>query len=193
MTYNPLAFGQILVAMGVLVFAAYLYSVYKKTADAKQDKGYGGVFVLLGIIASVFGFGLYLTEPIAGQYIEIYGVGYLIFTLLMLAGGLTLLFGWDKRPASYLALVGGLSLLNSGYTVWANQLSKEPLATAGLFVLSGIAAAGSAWMTHGDVEKKRRWILVGIVIFVVLGLFALYSGMMAQQGHVASAIAKAAV
>lgn len=192
MAYNPLAFGQILVAMGVLVFAAYLYTVYKKTDDTKQDRGFGGVFILLGIIASVFGFGLFMAEPISGQYIEVYGVGYLVFTLLMLLAGLTLMFGWDRRPASYLALIGGIALLNSAYTVFANNLSREPAATAGLFFLSGIAAAGSSWMTHGDLQKKRAWIIVGILLFVAIGLFALYSGMMAQQGHVASAIAKAA-
>lgn len=189
MAYNPLAFGQMLVAMGSLVFAAFLYTIYRGTLDARQSKSYGGVFMLLGIIASTFGLGLFMSEPIPGHYIEVYGVGYLVFTMLMLIAGLCLIFDWDYRPASYLAFVGGLALLHSAYAIWTNQMSKSPAVTATIFLLSGIGAAGSIYMTHGDLQKKRTWILLGITIFVIFGAMALFSGMMAQAGHIQSALA----
>lgn len=190
MAYNPLAFGQMLVAMGSLVFAAYLYYQYKNSKDHKLESGFGGIFVLLGLVASIFGFGLFVSQPIPGHYIEVYGVGYMVYTMLMLILGATLIFKWDLRPASYLGVVGGIALLNSAYTIWINQMSKHPLATTIVFLLAGLGALGSPLMAHGDIDKKRKLFLLGMLLFILFGLLTLYSGMQSQMGHVMSALAE---
>ena len=189
MAYNPLAFGLMMVAMASLLFVAYLYRRYTKHIDKGQEKDFGGMFTLLGILGGIFGLSIFMHETLPGQYIEVYGVGYMVFTLLMLAAGMSMLFGWDKRPASYLAFLGGIALLNSSYTVMKFGLSKSPLGTGTIFALAGLGSIGTILLTHVDI-KKNRWIviLVGLA-FLTLGILAYYSGMHAQLGHVESALA----
>jgi len=177
-----------LIAAGSLIFAIYLYKVFRKSFEKKEEQGFGGVFFIIGLIASFFGLGLYFSEPIPAQYIEIYGVGYLVFTLLMIIGGLSLMFNWNEKPASYLAVIGGIMLLGSAYTVFSFSLSKSPFSTALMFGLSGLGSISSIILTHSTKRLKvLEWLV--ILIFVAVGLLTLYSGLHAQYGHVASTLA----
>ena len=197
MAYNPLAFGLMLVGSGALVAAKFVCKEYTNKLEKTSGKAFGAVFIIFALIAGIFGFNLYFAETIPAHYTEIYGVGYLLFTMLMLAGGITLYFDWDRRPASYLAALGGIILLNSARTVYTFSMSKSPMATTATFALAGLGAIGSLLYTHPNehplIKDNMKWITyAGIAIFAVMGLLALYSGLMAQFGHVARHFAEAA-
>jgi uncharacterized membrane protein len=193
MAYNPLAFGLMLVSMGALIFSAYVHNQLKSKSSLKQEKGFGGVFVTLGFIAGIFAFSLYFFETIPAQYIEVYGVGYFVFSILLVVGGLSMFYEWDKVPLSYLAFVCGIVLLNSARTVYYYAMSKSPLATTALFGGAGLGAMSTLFLTHLGAKKTPKWVgFLVVLAFVCVGLLALYSGVNAQFGHVGSALAKAA-
>ncbi|MBS3158981.1 DUF981 family protein [Candidatus Woesearchaeota archaeon] len=193
MAYNPLAFSLMLVSMGALIFSAYFYLLTGRKLSQDQEKAFGSIFIILGVIAGIFGFSIYFYETLPAQYIEIYALGLLIFAMLQIALGLSMAFGWDKVPASYLAAVCGIALLNSARTVYSFSLSKSPSATTALFGVSGLGCLGVALLSYLGAKKMPRWLAFLVLsAFVIVGLLALYSGVSAQYGHVSSALAKTA-
>jgi len=193
MAYNPLAFGLMLISMGAILFSSYVFFWKNNKVSAKQEKTYGTAFILLGIIAGIFGFIIYTTEPIPTQYIEVYGVGYFVYSILLLLGGLCMVHGLDKRPAAYLAGIGGLMLLGSARTIYIYSMSKSPLAATTMFGLSGLGLLGAIKLAHSS-HKNASKLLIWLVIlaFLIVGLLTFYSGVNAQLGHAANALAKAA-
>lgn len=179
MSQNPLALGLMIVAIGAITFAYYLYKNSKK-----EEQSFGIIFLVLGLIATGFGFNLYLTQPIPAHYIEIYGVGYFVFALLTIVGGVTMIFGWDKTPAQFLGIVCGIILLNSARTIFFYHLSKSPIGTTALFSFAGLGSMAYYIYNKGKLPK---WVIIGL--FVACGLLALYSGLSAQFGHVGSMLA----
>ncbi len=182
-----------LISVGSLLFSCYLFSWKHKKVSVKQEKTYGITFILLGIIASVFGFSIYINEPIPPQYIEVYGVGYFVYGLLLLVGGWCMVLNWDKKPASYLAGIGGLILLWSARTIYYYGLSKSPLASTLIFALSGFGALGTTILAHKK-QSSTSLLFVWLVLlaFFIVGLLTLYSGLNAQFGHVGRVLAEAA-
>ena len=187
MAYNPLAFGLMLIAMGSLLFSFYVYACRKKITN-QQEKAYGGVFILLGIIAGVFAISMFISAPIPAHYIEVYGVGYFIFSILSIIAGLCMVNKWDKQPAAYLAAIGGVILLGTARTVYNFSMSKSPVVTTALFVLTGLGAMGTLSLTCTK-KISKDWITLIALIFLVAGLLALYSGLSAQFSHVGSQLA----
>jgi len=190
MSYNPLAFGLILVGTGALMFANYLYAHFKEHINHSKEKTYGSVFLLIGILAGIFGFGLFFSTPIPGQYIEIYGVGYLLFSMLFIIAALCLLNSWDYRPASVFASIAGVILISSACVVYHFQMSKSPLGTAFIFLLSGLGSISTYKLAHLHGYKNQKgYLVIAITIFALVGLIMLYSGLSAQFEHIAMALA----
>ncbi len=181
MSQNPLALGLMIVALGALLFAAFILRQPKR----KEEQTFGTIFLVLGLLAVEFGFDLYVTQPIPAQYVEVYGVGYFVFAVLSIIGGATMIFGWDKTPVAYLGVLGGLILLTSARTIYHFAMSKSPLGTTALFSFAGL---GSVVYVLYHQDKIPKWVIV--VLFAACGLLALYSGLSAQFGHVGSALAQ---
>ncbi|MBS3128097.1 DUF981 family protein [Candidatus Woesearchaeota archaeon] len=182
--HNPLALGLILVGIFGLLFAWYLYGVLKnKKQDKKENKAFGIAFCVASFVGFIFLIQLYFFVPIPVQYIEIYGVGYAMFSIAMLILGIQLLKGVETTSARYLASVIGIVLLWLAYVVSKYNLSKSPIATMFLLGLPGVAA-----FLFPGIKNKKILIIV-MLLFFVFGALALYSGLNALDGHVASALA----
>lgn len=193
MAYNPLAFGLMLVGTGALLFAYYLFHHFREKIDPQKEKTYGAIFIILGGIAMAFGFNLFVNTPIPDHYIEVYGVGYFVFATLTLVGGLVMLNNWDYRPASVFGALGGVLLVASSYNVLINELSRDPLKTAAIISLSGLGALLTYPLTHiQDVQKRKVWLIITIIVFALAGALAFYGGITAQLGHVERALAASA-
>ncbi|MDP3916740.1 MAG: DUF981 family protein [Nanoarchaeota archaeon] len=186
-SYNPLAFGLMIVGVGALLFGSCLHQYHKKKLSFGGEKTYGLMFIIIGIITSLFAFIMYFTEPIPKQYIEVYGVGYFMFSILMIVSGTILYKRLDKRPASYLALVSGVILLWTARNIYSYSMSKSPLGTTAIFAFAGLGSMGSYFFGSRKL-KDIPGILITLTVlaFVLCGLLALYSGFSAQFGHLGS-------
>ncbi|MCA9478002.1 MAG: DUF981 family protein [Nanoarchaeota archaeon] len=189
MAYNPLAFGLLLIGTGALLFAAYLFDA-KKKISFQTEKNYGIIFSVLGFLAGIFGLGLYAFTPIPEQYIEVFGVGYLVFSFLSLVAGITLLTKSYRKPSVFLAGIGGVFLLGSACVIYSNQLTRSPLASAALFALAGLSSIGMIPYQFLKSKRLQKIIWIKLIIgFTLVGLLAIYTGLSAQAGHVASILA----
>jgi len=182
--HNPLALGLILVGMFGLLFAGYLWNIFKnKKRDNNENNAFGIAFCVASIIGFIFLIQLFFFEPIAGHYVEVYGTGYAIFSLAMLIVGIQVLRGVETTSAKYLASLMGIVLLSLAYLISKFSLSKSPTATMFIFALPGLGA-----LLFPGIKKKEILILV-MLIFLIFGALALYSGINALDGHITSALA----
>ena len=199
MTHNPTAPALMLVGMGAAVVAAYLlygHGLTLKNPKIKEsmNRGIGTVLSAIGMLTLIITIQYILTEPVPAQYVELFGTNLGIFSILMLMGGIILYKGADFRPVSYIAALGGIWQFQAANIVNTFALTKTPLVTVALFVFAGIAGLSFLPATHISEDRpifRRIKILAGLVT-AVMALIALYLGINAMFGHVASAIAAAA-
>lgn len=199
MVQNPTAPALMLVGMGAAIVAAYLLYGHGQTLKnpkikESMNRGVGSVLTVIGILTLIITIDYLLLGPIPAQYVELFGTTLAIFSLLMIIGGISLYKGSDLRPVSYLATLGGIWQFQAANIVNTFALTKTPLVTVALFVFAGLAGLSFLPATHISEDRpafRRIKILAGLVT-AVMALIALYLGINAMFGHIASAVAAAA-
>lgn len=198
MVHNTLALDLLIVAAGGILVGAYMvfsYIALKRGSklESNLSKGFALTALSIGIISALMTLHMFIFKPIPSHYVELFGIGLGIYSLLFIAGGLALYVGNDLRVISYLAAIGGLLMLQAANATLSFSLTRNPSLTATLFILSALAAFSLVASTHTKTGTKP-WKVATIVVAVLaisMGIIALFIGVNAYYGHIARAVAAA--
>lgn len=181
MPTNVLAVGLFAVTAAFVPAGIWLLKL-KQLVDPGGKSGIDNTFAAIvggfGAYAFLAGFYLMAVSPLQPPYNEFFGAIHLYYGLTLIIGAQSVSRGWDLRPVSILAVLGGA--LNVLYVLINANLIKNPSYP---IVFLPAALVGFVFPL---VHVKPPWgsRAVGILC-IMLGLITLYVGWNAFQGHIA--------
>lgn len=174
-----------LMLLGVTLFAAacaVFLNVVREKRNDDCNKGLGAYFMGVGIYALVAGLWGMMTWPLPGSNNIVLIDSYALFGIASLVVGVVLYKGLDIRAAGAIAPLG-LPAIVYAFVIWSYGMTREPLEAGLMFFLTGLAALLSPLLA---VQRVGRILgIVAVIILVVAGIMAFYTGLNAAFGHVA--------
>jgi putative membrane protein len=129
-------FVSLLLVNMVAGFVLLAFFVYFGMQDANQKRWAAG-FLLVGLVAVIFGGRIVMTWPLPGAFNTAYGESSVLFGSVFLGAGVCLALGWGLETVVLYALFAGLAAMVMGVQIFRLHLSSIPWLTAAGFVLSG--------------------------------------------------------
>ena len=185
MPTNVLGVGLFAVPAAFLPAGFWLLKL-KQFNDPSREGGVDNAFSAtvgaVGVYAFLAGFYLMAVSPLQAPFNEFFGAIHLFYGLTLVVGALSASKGWDLRPVSYLAFLGGI--INVLY-VWINETIIHNPTYPVVFIPAALVGLSFPLATHVKSVWGSR--IVGILC-IVLGLASLYVGWNAFQGHIAAGL-----
>lgn len=183
--YNPLVVALILVCVGAIIGAIYLFREARGRHEPDDHKSFSWLFGLIG------GFSLLISGEIfwsnwagfpAAQYTELFGVAITLYSMVMLSAAFVLYTDLDPRPFTWVTAVAGVVLFQGARATLAFGLTRSPTVTAGIWASTGLAGVLLLPTAYTDEESESRtYLLYAVVAFLVLA--AVLTGFMAFEAH----------
>ena len=156
-----------------MVVALVLLALFMGRYFEKDRKKIVPGFLLTGFIALVTGFHMIFTWPLPGAYNIIYGEMTVLLGGFFFAAGLSLVFGWELLTIGIYSFFAGAVAVLLGIRILNLNLTSEPLAAAGGFVLTGVTAILTLPALAVPKMKWIRWLvalvaLVSAVIWIIV-------------------------
>jgi putative membrane protein len=129
-------FVSLLLVNMVAGFVLLAFYVYFGLEDAHQKRWAPG-FLLVGLVAVIFGGHIVMTWPLPGSFNTAYGESSVLFGSVFLGAGVCMALGWGLETVVLYALFAGLAAVVMGAQIFRLGLSSLPWLTAAGFVLSG--------------------------------------------------------
>ncbi len=193
--YNPLVVALILVTVGSIISAIYLFRETRGQHSPRDRKSFAWLFGLVG------GFSLLISGEIfwanwagfpAAQYTELFGVAITLYAMVMFSAAFVLYTDLDPRPFTWLTAVAGLILFQGARAVLDFDLTRAPRVTAGIWLSAGIAGILLLPTAYTkEASDARTYLLYAVIVF--LALAAVLTGFMAFEahyGHIAEVVAE---
>ncbi len=160
-------------AAGAAFLAAYLWE-----EEREDPRAWALAFALPGLVLSLTGLHMALTQPLPGTASAVYGEPALLFGVLLLGKAWALAQGWDRRPVSAYAFFAGLATLLLAFRLGDYEETGYPLATGIAYVLLG-GTGLMAWPVQALLRGHRAARFAGgIVLLAAAILFVV-----AAYGH----------
>ncbi|MFB6073873.1 MAG: DUF981 domain-containing protein [Haloarculaceae archaeon] len=190
--YDPLTVSLILLAAGAIIATIYLYREARGRHEPEDHQSFAWMFGLIGgislLISGEIMWANWAGFP-AAQYTELFGVAQTLFAVVMLAAAFVLYTDLDVKPFTWLTAISGLVLLQGGRAIYSYGLTREPWASTGIWIATGIAAVLLLPASYaGEGTDARKYLLYATVVFLIVA--AVLSGGMgieAHFGHIAEA------
>lgn len=167
-------------AAGFLLLGVYLY----RGLDDPDQRRWAPAFIVIGLVAFLFGLHMTVTWPLVGSYNITFGETSVFFGALFLGAGLALALGWELRLVALYAMLPGVAAIFIGARVIDLSLTSNPMLSGLGFILSGIAGL-FAFPALVLAQRFRliRWL--GIPVLAAAGLVWLFIGLGAYWTHLA--------
>ncbi len=183
--YNPLVVALILVSVGSIISAIYLFREARDRHQSDDPQSFAWLFGLVGAFALLISGQLFWANwagfP-AQQYTELFGVAVTLYAMVMLSAAFVLYTELDPQPFTWLTAISGLVLLQGARAAYAFSLTRSPAATAGIWSSLGLAGLLLLPAAYVDADSDaREYILYPIVALLVLA--AGLTGFMAIEAH----------
>lgn len=143
------------------------------------DRSFALAVGMIGAYAFLAGFDLMALEPLRAPFSEFFGAIHLYYGMVLLVGAVSVANRWDLRPASYLALIGGI--MNVVY-VYINETLIHNGTYPLIFIPAALVGLSAPFATHSKNVWASR--ITGILC-IILALVTLYVGTNAIIGHIA--------
>jgi putative membrane protein len=124
-------------------FVLLAFYVYFGLEDANQKRWAPG-FLMVGLVAVIFGAHIVMTWPLPGSFNTAYGESSVLFGFVFLGAGACMAWGWGLETVVLYALFAGLAAMVMGAQIFHLGMSKYPWLTAAGFILSGGLGVGAA-------------------------------------------------
>jgi putative membrane protein len=198
---DNLAYQLFVIGFAALLIA-YLFSyVYLQYRKKSKDigialKGAAVPFGVLGAYMIIMGVVGQLTWFLPGAYNILFIDPLLSFGILLVAFAFAIHLEMKLQYIGLLAMFFGFMVIWYGISGYNLELTKEPLALAGMYILFGIAGVfsypASIVMDRLPGYQKNVWIgwqallVICWLAFIGAGLLAIFTGASAVPAHLAS-------
>lgn len=183
--YNPLVVALILVSVGSIIGAIYVFREARGTHQPDDHQSFAWLFGLIGGFALLISGQLFWANwagfP-AEQYTELFGVAVTLYAMVMLSAAFVLYTDLDPEPFAWLTAISGVVLLQGARAAFNFSLTRSPTMTAGIWSalgLAGLLLLPSAYA--GETSAIRRYLL--FVVSLLLVIAAVLTGVMAVEAH----------
>lgn len=186
MPTNVLAVGLFAVAAAFLSTGLWFLKLKPFTVPAKKmeiDNAFALAIGAVGVYAFMAGFYLLAGEPLRAPYSEFFGLIHVYYGMVLIVGAFSVGKGFDLRPASYLAFIGGI--INIVYW-YINETLIHNATYPLIFIPAALVGLSVPFATHVKSVWASR---VTGVLCIILALIALYVGVNSIIGHVARGLA----
>jgi putative membrane protein len=125
---------------GYVLLSLYVY----RGLDDPLNRRWIAGFLMVGVVAFVFGGYMAMTWPLPGPYSMIYGEMSVMFGVIFLGAAAAIATGWSLLPVTVVAFFAGLAAVVNGVRIIDLGLTTHPLMSGIGFILSGAAGVLSA-------------------------------------------------
>jgi putative membrane protein len=125
---------------GYVLLSLYVY----RGLDDPLNRRWTSGFLMVGLVAFVFGGFVTMTWPLPGPYNSIFGEMSVMFGVVFLGAGVAIANGWSLLPVTVIAFFAGVAAVVSGASILHLHLTSNPPLSATGFILSGLAGVFAA-------------------------------------------------
>ena len=129
---------------GYVLLSLYVY----RGLDDPLNRRWTAGFLMVGLVAFIFGGYITMTWPLPGPYNSIFGEMAVMFGVIFLGASAAIAFGWSLLPVTVIAFFAGAGAVVYGVRIWDLGLTKAPHLSGVGFILSGMAGVFSAPTLH---------------------------------------------
>jgi putative membrane protein len=143
---------------GYVLLSLYVY----RGLDDPLNRRWTAGFLMVGLVAFIFGGYMALTWPLPGPYSSIFSEMSVMFGVIFLAAGLAIAHGWSLLPVTVVAFFAGAAAVVTGARIIDIGLTTTPRLSGVGFILSGLAGVFSA-PTLRYLRGNRSFRLIAMV------------------------------
>jgi putative membrane protein len=125
---------------GYVLLSLYVY----RGLDDPLNRRWTAGFLMVGLVAFLFGGYITMTWPLPGAYNSLFGEFSVMFGIIFLGAAAAIANGWSLLPVTVFAFFAGIGAVVSGAAIIHLHLTAKPLMTGGGYFLSGLAGVFSA-------------------------------------------------
>jgi putative membrane protein len=144
------------------------YYVYAGLDDPEQTK-WAAPFVMVGVLAAIFGGIMAVTWPLPGAYGSAYGEMSVLLGFVFAGAGVAMAKGWNLRVVAWYAFFPGVAAVIIGVSLIALRLTLAPVLSGTGFILSGLAGI-FAGPTLTWLKSDRPFRILAALVLAVTGL-----------------------
>ena len=159
-------------AAGLAMAAAFVARGW----DSPHRRSYGVGFLIVGLVAAIFGGHMAMFWPLPDSYNISHGEMSVLLGSSFLAAAIALLWGLSLVGAAWYMLFAGLVAILMGCRILHMGLTSSPLISGLGFILSGLGAVLILPMVGAKAPKPFRHI-VAVVLAVSAVIWAFTAGM----------------
>jgi putative membrane protein len=158
---------------GYVLLALY---VYRGLDDPLNRRWFPG-FLMVGLVAFIFGGVMTITWPLPGPFSALYGEFSVLYGVIFLGAAAALAFQWSLLPVTIFAFFAGLGAVETGVRIINAHLTNEPIMSGVGFILSGLGGVFAA-PTLRFFRENRPFRLIGVVVLLgAAAIWAITTGM----------------
>jgi putative membrane protein len=163
---------------GLFILAAFL------NCDTSKARNYGwsSAFLIVGLIAGLFGAHLCVVWPLPGSFNIAFGEASVLFGALFLGASLSVAAGSGLKPLGIYSIFAGLAAILIGIRLYNLNLTNIPELTMIGFVLTGLGGILILPSLCAEYGKTTR-IVTGIVLSGASLIWA-FIGFMSLWKHI---------
>jgi len=125
---------------GYVLLSLYVY----RGLDDPLNRRWTAGFLMVGLVAFLFGGYITVTWPLPGPYNSIFGEMTVMFGVIFLGAAAAIANGWSLLPVTVVAFFAGAAAAVSGARIIDLKLTNAPVLSGVGFILSGLAGVFSA-------------------------------------------------
>jgi putative membrane protein len=169
---------------GYVLLSLYVYHGLDDPLNRRWTAG----FLMVGLVAFIFGGYMALTWPLPGPYSSIFSEMSVMFGVIFLGAGVAIAYGWSLLPVTVVAFFAGAAAVVNGARILNLEITKTPLLAGVGFILSrlaGVLSAPTLRYLRGNRPYRlvaAVWLLTAAAIWAVIvyGEYWMHPGFFAK-------------
>jgi len=150
---------------GYFLLAAFVYL----GLDDPDRRRWAPGFLMVGLVATVFGGLITLSWPLPGPYNAAFGEMSVLFGVIFLGAGLAMAIGWSLATVAGYAFFAGSAAIVIGARIISLKLTLKPALSGTGFIVSGFAGVMAA-PTLALMKNNRPLRAIACLILIAAGL-----------------------
>ena len=152
---------------GYVLLALYVY----RGLDDPLNKRWTAGFLMVGLVAFIFGGVMEITWPLPGPYNSLFGEFSVMYGIIFLGAAAAIAYGWSLLPVTVFAFFAGIGAVVSGAAIIHLHLTaKPPMTGVGYFLsgLAGVFAAPTLYWFRGNRPLRlvaALWLLAAAAVW----------------------------
>lgn len=164
-------------AAGLVVLASFL----AKGLGSNDEKMWASGFFMTGVIALISGFFMSFTWPLPGSYNVAFGEMSVLFGIVFIGAGFSLLLRWNLTSVAIYAFFAGIAAVIIGIRIINLKMTKEPLVSGLGFILTGLSGGFALAYLYLWRNKFVRFLAIAVILLAAL--IWLRTGYIAYWAH----------